>query len=281
MASETVADLNEKAVALKETWGYPIPDQLQIRETLQQFRDSLNAGQEKVDSIDFPEECVELATCLGRVVDRGRDLANLVEPYSDYIDRIAPIISGSQSIVDELNALTDAGTVSSGIASLALKADSLETSFLAIEPYAPLLPMHKRLHTFLLNMKSLLRSTSSSPTRSYTDPVPDPAVVEEEAPEDDETDPDAGDNGGRSVDEGIFAEPKPALNVIGRREPEATAPPATFSALPSRWQAACEEMLSMFNDGLENAGVREQYVLLEEAIVEIVEELARLEGKRR
>jgi hypothetical protein len=112
---QIIFEVNAKANELKESWNLSLAEQGNMSKTLTDFRKLLGVAQGKLDSSHPPQQFLYLDEKVRRVVDKGRELADLYSPFADYFEAAAPLakqmadtvssVQGSQPQQDAPSAL--------------------------------------------------------------------------------------------------------------------------------------------------------------------------------
>lgn len=149
-AMEGIIDAAEGNLSEYENyWLLPLDEQGGIEGSLGRFRKSLLKGQEKVDALDSPPPCDQLATLMRTYLVRGRFLADISDPYSDYMDQVAAAAKEFSGAVEDLSKLgeTEYGYANApGVLERFEKANSM---YGTVVPPASLSSAHKKLGEFM------------------------------------------------------------------------------------------------------------------------------------
>ena len=171
-ANILLSDINAKEGALKKFWTEPVFQQVGLAQALVDYRKALAAGQEMLDSTDFPEPCRKLDDLLGRAVDQGRALADIDTQFADYIGGLAPLGKQAQDIVSGIGKLETSTDVPSAVSKLAEQARTLDSQVRTLNPSAKFATVNEEFQAFAdLAAKNLDEAQNKlGKTSGYTNP---------------------------------------------------------------------------------------------------------------
>ncbi|MDD5448679.1 MAG: hypothetical protein PHO53_05890, partial [Actinomycetota bacterium] len=162
-AMEGIIDTTEEKLGEYENyWLLSLDEQKGIKNSLGRFRKSLLEGQKKVNELDFPPSCEQLTNLMRTYLVRGRSLADLSDPYSDYMDEVAAVAKEFSGAVEALSKIGEAEygyTSALGILERFEKASSM---YGTVVPPAPLSFAHRKLGEFMGAATADLRSAIGS-----------------------------------------------------------------------------------------------------------------------
>jgi hypothetical protein len=171
-ANLLLADINAKEGALKNYWTEPVFQQVGLTKALADYRKALAAGQEMLDSTDFPEPCRKLDDLLGRAVDQGRALADIDTQFADYMGGLAPLGKQGEDIVSGIGKLETSTDVPSAVAKLADQARTLDSQVRTLSTSAQFANLNDEFQAFAdLAAKNLTEAQNKlGKTSGYTNP---------------------------------------------------------------------------------------------------------------
>jgi len=171
-ANILLSDINAKEGELKKFWTEPVFQQVGLTEALADYRKALAAGQEMLDSTDFPQACRKLDELLGRAVNQGRALADIDTQFADYIGGLAPLGKQAQEIVSGIGKLETSTDVPSAVSKLAEQARTLDSQVRTLNPSAKFATINEEFQAFAdLAAKNLGEAqTKLGKTSGYTNP---------------------------------------------------------------------------------------------------------------
>jgi len=171
-ANLVLSDINAKEGALKNYWTEPIFQQVGLTKALADYRKALAAGQEMLDSTDFPEPCRKLDDLLGRAVDQGRGLADIDTQFADYMGGLAPLGKQAEDIVAGIGKLESSTDVPSAVAKLAEQARTLDSQVRTLNPSAQFTNVNEEFQAFAdMAAKNLTEVENKlGKTSGYTNP---------------------------------------------------------------------------------------------------------------
>jgi len=171
-ANLVLSDINAKEGALKNYWTEPIFQQVGLTKALADYRKALAAGQEMLDSTDFPEPCRKLDDLLGRAVDQGRGLADIDTQFADYMGGLAPLGKQAEDIVAGIGKLESSTDVPSAVAKLAEQARTLDSQVRTLNPSAQFTNVNEEFQAFAdMAAKNLTEAENKlGKTSGYTNP---------------------------------------------------------------------------------------------------------------
>jgi hypothetical protein len=168
MANNLLAQLNQKKIELRNYWTAGIAEQEGMARSLDDFRKTIAACQNLLDTTDSPDACRSLDDLLGSSVNRSRTLADLTTQFSDYLGTVSPMAKSAADIVTQLQSLDKAQYVPTTIAGLAYKAQQLEGSLRSLNPSPNFREINDQFAAFVsLMAKNLAEAQKSLGNSNY------------------------------------------------------------------------------------------------------------------
>lgn len=147
-----------------------LADRAGMGQAVLDFRKAISQGQGRLDTTHEPPPCEDLDNTLRKYLDTGRDIADIITGYADYLSQLAPVAGTTGEVVELLAQLEQKEDVASGLVTLQNKSTLVTNSFQAVQSTPSFDNVHRQFLGFLQTLNALLNQQSSDTGRQQYTP---------------------------------------------------------------------------------------------------------------
>lgn len=117
--------ISNSLTGLKEYWTLPLEDQGSLKETLGEYNEEVDKGQDLLDHVDSPVQCRDLEDLLTYLVEKAKLIGTLTTQFADYTEDMSRIATDISDLVAELEVFITKKSLPTGARQMFEKTNSI------------------------------------------------------------------------------------------------------------------------------------------------------------